>query len=117
MSPLAKPCVDNPLVADRFEFFIDRMELINSYSEINEAAMQKQRFQEQKEFANQGTTDHELHQMDHEYIRALSYGMPPTAGWGLGIDRLVMVLCGLDNIREAILFPAFRASVTKKGGV
>lgn len=102
MSPLAKASSTHPLFADRFEFFINRIELINAYSELNDATEQRKRFTEQNTMKG---IDEETHPMDNDFIEALSYGMPPTAGWGLGIDRLCMVLLGLQNIKEVILFP------------
>lgn len=93
MSPLARSMPDNPHVSDRFELFIKGMEVANGYSEINSPILQRQRFQEQ-----QGI-------VDEEYCRVLEAGMPPTAGLGLGIDRLVMLATGQSHIREVLAFP------------
>jgi lysyl-tRNA synthetase class 2 len=100
LSPLAKSHHNNPHLTERFEFFINKIELINSYSELTDPNIQRQRFGEQKQ-----QKDDESHPIDHDFIEALSYGMPPTAGWGLGIDRLCMILLGQTNIKEVILFP------------
>ncbi len=76
--------------------------------------MQRKAFEMQGNL-NSGKIDEELHRSDEDFLEALSYGMPPTAGWGCGIDRLVMLFCGVTNIREIILFPMFRSSVLGKG--
>jgi lysyl-tRNA synthetase class 2 len=100
LSPLAKSHNDNKLLTERFEFFINKIELINSYSELTDPNIQKQRFEEQNKYK-----DDESHPIDNDFIEALTYGMPPTAGWGLGIDRLCMILLNQTNIKEVILFP------------
>ena len=105
LSPLAKSHADNKLLSERFEFYINGIEIINSYSELNDAKEQRERFVEQKNLSENGLTDNEIHPFDNDFLEALSYGMPPTAGWGLGIDRLCMMLLGLQNIKEVILFP------------
>jgi len=102
LSPFARTMDDDPSLAERFEFFAAGMELGNAYSEINDAATQQRRFDEQAEHV-EGVPG------DPEYVEALSYGMPPTAGLGLGIDRLAMLLSGRETIRDVILFPALRA--------
>jgi lysyl-tRNA synthetase class 2 len=91
---------------ERFELYIAGMEIANAYSELNDPSEQKARFEEQLRLRSSG--DEEAHAMDHDYVRALSYGMPPTAGEGIGIDRLTMVLTGSQSIRDVILFPLLR---------
>jgi lysyl-tRNA synthetase, class II len=103
LSPFARVLDDDPSFAERFEYFAAGMELGNAYTEINEAAEQQRRFDEQSEFV-EGVRG------DPDYVEALSYGMPPTAGLGLGIDRLVMLLSGKETIRDVILFPALRSA-------
>jgi lysyl-tRNA synthetase class 2 len=114
LSPLAKANEKNPNLAERFEFFVNKVELINAYSELNNAEEQKYRFFEQMNLNKNGEFDDELHPNDEDYIEALSYGMPPTAGWGLGIDRLCMLFLGLRNIKEVILFPMMNSEKNKK---
>jgi lysyl-tRNA synthetase class 2 len=101
LSPFARTMDDDPSLTDRFEFFAAGMELGNAYSEINDAATQQLRFDEQSQHV-EGTPG------DPDYVEALSYGMPPTGGLGLGIDRLAMLLTGRETIRDVILFPALR---------
>ena len=101
LSPFARAMDDDPSLAERFEFFAAGMELGNAYSEINDDTTQQLRFDEQAEHV-EGVPG------DPDYVEALSYGMPPTAGLGLGIDRLVMLLSGRETIRDVILFPALR---------
>jgi lysyl-tRNA synthetase class 2 len=101
LSPFARTLDDDPSLTERFEYFVAGMELGNAYTEINEAAEQQLRFDEQSEHV-EGVRG------DPDYVEALSYGMPPTAGLGLGVDRLVMLLSGRDTIRDVILFPALR---------
>jgi len=101
LSPFARPTDDDPNLTERFEYFAGGMELGNAFSEINEAAMQQERFDQQSEQV-------EGERGDPDYVDALSYGMPPTGGIGLGIDRLVMLLTGKETIRDVILFPALR---------
>ena len=103
-----------PYLAERFELFANGMELCNAYSEQNDPERQRQAFEQQTHDIAQFQKDEELHRNDEAFLEALSFGMPPTAGWGMGIDRLVMLLCGVTNIREAILFPMFRSSLIKK---
>jgi lysyl-tRNA synthetase class 2 len=106
MSPLSKARSDDPSVAERFELYIAGMEIANGYSELNDPVDQRRRFESQLEAREQG--DDEAHSMDDDYIRALSYGMPPTAGEGIGVDRLVMLLTNSKTIRDVILFPHLR---------
>ena len=91
---------------ERFELYAGRFELANAYSELNDPAEQKRRFEEQLQRRAQG--DREAHAMDEDYVRALSYGLPPTGGFGMGIDRLTMLLTDRRSIREVILFPQLR---------
>ncbi|MGA2259803.1 MAG: lysine--tRNA ligase [Acidobacteriota bacterium] len=106
VSPLSKTKPDDPDTVERFELYIAGMELANGYSELNDPAEQRARFEEQ--LAARGRGDEEAHQMDEDYIRALSYAMPPTAGEGIGIDRLTMILTNSRSIRDVILFPLLR---------
>jgi lysyl-tRNA synthetase class 2 len=106
VSPLSKTKADDPTIVERFELYIAGMEIANAYSELNDPAEQKARFEEQLSARNRG--DEEAHEMDSDYVRALSYGMPPTAGEGIGIDRLAMVLTNSQSIRDVILFPLLR---------
>ena len=106
LSPLSKQNAADPRFVDRFELFIAQMEIANAFSELNDPAEQKRRFEEQMQHREGG--DDEAMVMDEDYIRALSYGMPPTAGEGIGIDRLVMLLTNQRSIRDVILFPHMR---------
>ena len=114
LSPLAKAHESNKNIAERFEFFINKIELINSYSELNDSAEQKLRFVEQSNLKNNNAFDDEVHPTDEDFLEALSHGMPPTAGWGLGIDRLCMFFIGVQNIKEVILFPLMNVDRSKK---
>jgi lysyl-tRNA synthetase class 2 len=106
LSPLSKRKKGDPRLVDRFELFVGRRELANAYTELNDPAEQRQRFEEQEKERARG--DDEAQRLDEDYIRALEYGMPPTAGEGVGIDRLVMLFADQPSIREVILFPHLR---------
>jgi lysyl-tRNA synthetase class 2 len=106
VSPLAKRSPDQPGVVERFEFFIGGVEMGNAFSEINDPLDQRERFLATSQALVEG--DDEAHPLDEDYIAALSYGMPPTGGFGMGVDRLVMLLACVDTLREVILFPHLR---------
>jgi lysyl-tRNA synthetase class 2 len=106
VSPLSKQNPDNPDWVERFEFYCGGFELGNAFSELNDPVEQHKRFAQQLEDRAHG--DDEAHQMDEDYVRALAYGLPPTGGEGIGIDRLVMLLTGSKSIRDVILFPLMR---------
>ncbi|HET7103688.1 MAG TPA: lysine--tRNA ligase [Terracidiphilus sp.] len=106
VSPLSKQKPGEPDWVERFEFFIGGFELGNAFSELNDPVEQHKRFCEQ--LAERERGDDEAHQMDEDYVRALAYGLPPTAGEGIGVDRLTMVLTGSRSIRDVILFPLMR---------
>jgi len=106
VSPLSKQKPDDPEHVERFEFFCGGFELGNAFSELNDPVEQHKRFEQQLVERAQG--DDEAHQMDEDYVRALAYGLPPTGGEGMGIDRLVMLLTGSKSIRDVILFPLMR---------
>ena len=107
ISPLSKSKESNPELTDRFELFIAGMELSNGFNELNDPVDQEERFQKQVDSRNAG--DEEACMMDEDYIRALEYGLPPTAGAGMGIDRLVMLLTNQVSIRDVLLFPYMRS--------
>jgi lysyl-tRNA synthetase class 2 len=106
LSPFARTTDHDPSLVERFEYYVGGIELGNAFSEINDAEEQRQRFELQA--AERAAGDSEAEGGDPDYVEALSYGMPPTGGIGLGIDRLAMVLAGADTIRDVILFPALR---------
>jgi lysyl-tRNA synthetase class 2 len=106
VSPLSKKKPDEPDWVERFEFYIGGFEVGNAFSELNDPVDQLARFEQQMTEKERG--DHEAHQMDEDYVRALGYGLPPTAGEGIGIDRLTMLLTNSKSIRDVILFPLLR---------
>jgi lysyl-tRNA synthetase class 2 len=106
-SPLAKKKASEPRLTERFVVLIDGFEVGNAFSELNDPIDQKERFTEQEKLRLAG--DPEAQRMDHDFIRAMEYGMPPMTGFGVGIDRLVTVLSGAESVRETVLFPTMRA--------
>jgi lysyl-tRNA synthetase class 2 len=112
VSPLSKQKPDDPEHVERFEFFAGGFELGNAFSELNDPVEQHKRFSQQLEERDRG--DDEAHQMDEDYVRALAYGLPPTGGEGMGVDRLVMLLTGSRSIRDVILFPLMRPEKQEK---
>ncbi len=112
VSPLSKQKPDEPDWVERFEFYIGGFEVGNAFSELNDPEEQRKRFEQQ--LAERDRGDVEAHAMDDDYLRALGYGLPPTAGEGIGIDRLTMLLTGSRSIRDVILFPLLRPQTTPK---
>ena len=114
MSPLCKRHRDNPELTERFELFVCGKELANAYSELNDPIDQLGRFQEQLRLSEKG--DDEAMFIDMDFVRALEYGMPPTSGMGIGIDRLVMMMTGAQSIQDVLLFPQMKPEVHEKSG-
>jgi lysyl-tRNA synthetase class 2 len=114
VSPLARPNDEDPRWVDRFELFVGGHEIANAFSELNDPDLQAERFRAQVEARRRG--DAEAMEYDEEYVQALEHGMPPAGGFGLGVDRLTMLLCGVASIREAILFPLRRPAAGREGG-
>jgi lysyl-tRNA synthetase, class II len=112
ISPLSKNKPDEPAWVERFEIFVGGLEIGNAFSELNDPEEQRRRFQQQ--LAEKARGDEEAHAMDEDYIRALSYGLPPTGGEGIGIDRLTMLLTDSKSIRDVILFPLLRPEQTQE---
>lgn len=110
ISPLARRNDENPNIADRFELFIGGKEIANGFSELNDPIDQLERFKEQVKAKDAG--DEEAQYMDEDYVWALAHGMPPTAGEGIGIDRLVMLLTHTKTIKDIIFFPALKPTKT-----
>ena len=106
VSPLSKQKLDDPDTVERFELYAGGFEVANGFSELNDPAEQRRRFEAQ--LKDRAAGDAEAHQMDEDYIRALEYGLPPTGGEGIGIDRLVMLITNSPSIRDVILFPLMR---------
>jgi lysyl-tRNA synthetase class 2 len=106
VSPLSKQKADDPDTVERFELYAGGFEIANGFSELNDPVEQHRRFEEQMVHHTRG--DAEAHQIDDDYVRALEYGLPPTGGEGIGIDRLVMLLTNSPSIRDVILFPLMR---------
>ena len=114
MSPLTKRHRDNPDLTERFELMVNGKELANAYSELNDPIDQYERFVEQMRLSEKG--DDEAMIIDADFIRALEYGMPPTSGMGIGMDRLAMLMTGQEAIQEVLLFPQMRPEVIQKKG-
>ena len=114
VSPLTKKSPEDPRLTERFEFFINRSEMGNAYSELNDPIDQRERFMKQVEQRERG--DDETEMLDEDFLTALEYGMPPTGGMGMGIDRAVMFFTGADTIREVILFPTMKPLDSDKKG-
>lgn len=113
MEPLAKKCSDNPNYVERFQPIVYGMELVKAYSELNDPIDQLERFEEQESLREAG--DEEAQFIDTDFVNALKHGMPPTAGWGMGIDRFVAILTNQPNLKEVILFPTLRPESDSDG--
>ncbi len=111
MSPLTKEHRDNPKLTERFELFINGKEIANAYSELNDPIDQMMRFKDQLKLSEKG--DEEAMYIDKDFVRALEYGMPPTSGIGIGIDRLVMLFTNQKSIQEVIFFPQMKPQINK----
>jgi len=112
MSPLAKTHRARPFLTERFELFILQKEICNAYTELNNPLTQRKRFESQMK--DKAAGDDEAQAIDEESITALEYGLPPTAGWGMGIDRMTMYMSGQDNIKEVLLFPAMKPKADER---
>jgi lysyl-tRNA synthetase class 2 len=109
ISPLARVDRHDPFLTERFELYVGRRELANGYSELNDPVEQRARFEEEQALKAAG--DLSAGTVDEDYLRALEYGMPPTGGLGIGMDRVTMLLAGVHSIKDVILFPTLRPEV------
>jgi len=109
MSPLAKYHRSEPGLTERFELFVNQHELLNAYTELNDPKVQLEAFQDQA--AQKAAGDDEAQCVDEDFVKALEYALPPTGGWGMGIDRLTMLLTDNCTIKEVLLFPAMKPDV------
>jgi lysyl-tRNA synthetase class 2 len=109
ISPLARVDRDDPFLTERFELFVGARELANGYSELNDPVEQRSRFEDEQAAKDAG--DAERGGVDEDYLRALEYGLPPTGGLGVGMDRVAMLIAGVNSIKEVVLFPTLRPEV------